>query len=123
MRHEMRFCHSKPLREPDTKVMSQLPNPTVRRQNIKGSNIDIFHKLDRPKVHSNCIVTQLNWLEESCALCGREEEAEEEAAVVKRQKRGGGDRQLTLKDIVRKLKTLLGEAWEDINIKRTAEFV
>lgn len=39
----------------------------------------------------------------------REEESEEEAAVLKRQKRGGGDRQLTFKDIVRKLKTLPGE--------------
>lgn len=45
MRHEMRFCHSKPLRELDTKGMSQAPNPARRLQNIKGSNIDIFHKL------------------------------------------------------------------------------
>lgn len=116
MRHEIRFCHSKPLREPDTKVKSQLPKPVVRWQNIKRSNIDIFHKLDRPKVHSNDIVNQLYWLEESCALLSvdcterGEEESNEEAAVLKRQKRGGEDRQLTLKDIVRKLKTLLGEA-------------
>lgn len=97
MRHKMRFCHFKPLREPDTKVKSQLPKPVVRWQNIKGSNIDIFLKLDRPKVHCNGIVTQLYWLEESCALLSvdcverGEEESKEESVVLQRQKTALGD--------------------------------